>query len=134
MKLSQQRSSHYRSGQADRILNKKVPKLTTESLLYYDYTYEGDNRTDGYHILQTLRTIKFCKILNITDPLWHALHYRHHTLTKRYCKDDLYKSQSILISDDCRCREPFGNYRKYTLWLRFRDYRDEDKIVNCNQC
>jgi len=124
---------HLRNGHEDCILNKKVLKLTTESLLYYDYTYEGENRQEGHHILHTLRTILACKILNITVMFWHILHYRHHTLAKRYCKDGLYKSQSILISEDCRCRGPVGNYRKFTLWLRIRDCRDEDKIVNCNQ-
>jgi len=88
--------------------------------------------TDGSSFLQTLRNMDFCKILNSADSARQAFHSRHYKISKRICKDIIYKSKSSLFSVVSRYRATFDNYRKYTLWLRFRDSRDEDQCVNCN--
>lgn len=166
MKLTHQCSSHLRSDRQDRILHNLEPKNTMISIMKYGHAYEGEKPRDGHHILHNVSTSlsyeilnsialfwhtlqcglhtldkrfckddlyksNYCKNLNIADLVWYILHLRHHTIDKRYCKGSLYKSQPFLIPGECRCREPFGNYRKYSLWLRVRDYREEEKNVNC---
>jgi len=113
--MTHQGMSLLRSDHQDRLLIKK------------------DYRREDYHILHTTRNFMLCKTLLITVMFLPILNYQHATLDKRYCKDGLYKSQPILTSEDCRCRKPVGNYRKYSLWLRIRDHRDGEQIVNCSQ-
>jgi len=84
---------------------------------------------DAYSFLQTIRIIVFCKILKIADL---ACHSRHFKLSKRNCKDITYKSKSSLCFVAYSHRATFDDYRKYTLWLRLRDSRAEDQVVNCN--
>jgi len=99
-----------------RILNMKVSKLTPEAHLSHDHLFFCGNRHDDFHILHTSRTSRF-----------------DYTLVKQNCKDSKYKSLSILNYEDSRYRAHSVNYRKFSLWLRLREYRDEGRIVNRNR-
>jgi len=93
----------------------------------HDRHFPLDKRLCKDHLYQST----FCKVSHAVDLVWYILHHRHHALDKRYCKDSMSKSLPILISDGCRSRETIDNYRKYSLWMRVRDYRETKKIVNC---
>ena len=158
MKTSLQRSAHLRSGRQNRILHQQEAKVTTIYIRYYSHAGEGKTQCGGHQILHTITTImshnignttdlfwldkwfckdvlyksKSCEISIREDLFWYMLHCRHHTIFKCYCKGSMYKPQPSLTSDNRRCRLPFGNYRKFSLWTRVRDYREVDQIINCN--